>query len=97
MNDNAQPVNRSEFNAAVRHLETLLGQQTTILQTLAVAASENKTRDERAAFLTSEIKELKADVAAVKIRMTERFAWLAGAGAIVMAAWPILAKKLGFL
>lgn len=95
MNDNTshQPVNRSRFNHAVRHLETLLGQQTTILQSLAVAAVENRGRDEKTAAVAAELKEVKKEQEAMK----QKFAWMTGAGAVLAGVWPMLAKKLGFM
>ena len=84
-------VNRSEFNAAMRHLETLLSQQTTILRELAVAAVENRARDERAAALAVEVAKLRTEQGEMKLR----FAQLTGMGVIIMAVWPFLAKKLG--
>jgi hypothetical protein len=92
-NHSNQPVTRIEFSTAVRHLETILGQQTLILQSLAVGAAENRARDEKFLALVQEVKRQAEEQG----KMKERFAWLTGAGAVLMAAWPIFAKKLGIL
>lgn len=92
-----QPVNRSEFNAAVRHLETLLGQQTTILQTLAVAAVENRTRDEKITALTETMAKLADTVATMAAEQNRVkgvilfFKWLGAA--LTAGFFVFIAKK----
>lgn len=90
-NTDSQSVTRSEFNTAIRHLETLLSKQTEILQALAVTGVENRTRDEKTATLVADISAVKKEQDVMK----QKFAWLTGAGAVLMAVWPIFAKKLG--
>lgn len=88
-----QAVTRNEFNAAIRHLETVLDKQTAILQQLAVAEVQNRNRDEKISALTTELAEVKKEQSDVR----QKLSWYAGAGAVLAAAWPLVAKKLGFM
>lgn len=88
-----QSVTRTEFNSAIRHLETLLAKQTEILQTLAVTGVENRTRDEKTAANAAELTVVRKELAEIK----QKLSWYAGAGAVLMAAWPLVAKKIGLM
>jgi len=88
-----QPVTRSEFNSAIRHLEALLEKQTEILQQLAVTKVEARNRDEKVSALTAQVAALQKENAEIK----QKLSWYAGAGAVLAGAWPIVAKKLGFM
>jgi chromosome segregation ATPase len=85
------PVTRNEFNAAIRHLENLLQQQTEILQALAVNQAENKARDEKIAAHAEAIKEIRAEQKA----HSDKLSWYAGALAALGLVWPFISKKLG--
>jgi len=88
----ASPITRHEFNTAMRHLESVLQQQTAILQALAVSAVENKSRDEKITALVAEMAALRKEQSEQK----QKLAWATGAGAVLVAAWPLVAKRLGW-
>lgn len=89
--DTNPPINRHEFNVAMKHLDDGLQQITSILQSLAVGAVENKARDEKLANLLTEVVSLRKR----QDEVDRKLAWYAGAGAVVVAAWPLVAKHFG--
>lgn len=93
MTTDTQTITRHEFSAAIKHLDSVLQQQTAILQALAVGAVENKGRDEKILALLTELQALRKR----QDETDRKLAWYAGAGAVLMAAWPLVAKKLGLM
>lgn len=93
MTNENPPVTRYEFNSAIQRLENALNQQTVILQALAASTEANKARDEK-------LTNLLAKVITLRNRQDEtdkKLAWYAGAGVVLAAAWPLVAKKIGFM
>ena len=91
MPTNDSPVTRAEFEATMRRIENVLEQQTKILQQLAVGEVENRQRDALLAETRRETVELRERLE----EQRQQHARWSGGLAVLVGAWPLLAKKLG--
>lgn len=91
MNDT--PVTRSEFETAMRRLESVIEKNTEILQQLAISQVESRNRDERVQTLTKKVEKLQEQL---DKQGQQQSRW-AGGLVVLAAAWPVVAKKLGFM
>lgn len=87
------PITRGEFHSAITRIETILQQQTQLMQQNAVSAVENRQRDEKLVLLFARLDKL----AEKQDSSDQKFNRLAGAGTVLALLWPVLAKKLGLM